>query len=1007
MAKKKRKKCRAVKKRRSIARSQDVKVRGANELEFHRNGLVLMPVTGDRHVVVSKIQEDVAGGMRPMAGETRIGCTCGGSHKDPCNHIVNLDSLYKEMTRQTGAPPHVAFSLSRWHQLLGAIAEHDDSPAPETVIEEIIEYDVSSLGARTRSGMPLVLYLSKGDDRERFIERFALDAKQSAFKIRVPRGAYINQLIEATRTEHEEQMKQHGHRTRRQAVEESFWFRLAYHAFREFDHLEEVIFTPQVNAATGAFTCLVTAPPRDDLFQIMVPPRAVEAFAKVLDKHLHSHSLVRLDDAPVAHIRLRLDSMDNGIQIEPVIEAPGQDGETLSFAYDELRRFIYGNTVYIATLGRLARLEKPGPLSTRLGLKSRYVPEEEVPKLLEMCVPAMNANTSGGDSEVFGIPVYSRVDRLDVSPSAMERDWCWISGSYGLGDAEITLQDVMSARAKGRRFVPTTKGWVDTSAKAFRPLRRLARHWNSNMTAQSGGAVRLSRLELRTVLAVAPDESVTVLGKDDNAGALRQSIKMSLHSPLKPVKGLVSSLRDYQKRGVEWLLGLWDNGFSGLLCDDMGLGKTHQAMAFVLALFEQRAVNGRILVVCPTTVISHWVRTLTNHAPELRLSVHWGPERNLVNAIEKSNVLITSYGVLRNDAEQLKAVRFEGVIFDEIQYLKNPDTLSHTAAKRLEARFYLGLSGTPIENSIEDIKALFDLVLPGYLGTDAEFKDTFIEDDERNEQVLATDMLKRAISPFVLRRLKAAVLTELPSKIEDFRFCRLSEEQVALYREAVTLKRDRLLNAVTDKSARVPYMHIFALLNVLKQICDHPALALKCRDVYQEHESGKWELFKEILNQSLEAGHKIVVYSQYLDMLRIMAHYLDDMGVGYVKLTGKSRNRGVLVSRFQDDDACRVFIGSLKAGGVGIDLVAASVVIHYDRWWNAAKEDQATDRVHRIGQQRGVQVFKLVTEGTLEEKVSAMIEAKRKLMDEAIPEDDTRQLKVFDRDELAELLRSL
>jgi SNF2 family DNA or RNA helicase len=212
------------------------------------------------------------------------------------------------------------------------------------------------------------------------------------------------------------------------------------------------------------------------------------------------------------------------------------------------------------------------------------------------------------------------------------------------------------------------------------------------------------------------------------------------------------------------------------------------------------------------------------------------------------------------------------------------------------------------------------------------------------------------------------------------------------------------VEALKNKNTPVPYIHIFALLTLLKQICDHPALIQTSVENFAVHPSGKWELFKELLSESLESGQKVVVYTQFLGMVRIMEKHLTEQAIGYVTLTGASRKRGDIIRRFNEDPECRVYVGSLKAGGTGVDLVGGSVVIHYDRWWNAAKEDQATDRVHRIGQTRGVQVFKLVTEGTLEEKISAIIMTKRDLMDSIVKEDDPGLLKTFSREELMAML---
>src|SRR6185295_20014903 len=266
--------------------------------------------------------------------------------------------------------------------------------------------------------------------------------------------------------------------------------------------------------------------------------------------------------------------------------------------------------------------------------------------------------------------------------------------------------------------------------------------------------------------------------------------------------------------------------------------------------------------------------------------------------------------------------------------------------------------------------------------------------------------LRRAIGPVTLRRLKSSVLDELPEKIEDLRKCTLSDDQVKLYRSAVEGRGAELAAQIEEaEGGSLPYIHVFALLNLLKQVCDHPALALGKLDQADGYASGKWDLFREVLGEALGSGQKVVVFTQFLGMIELMERHLREVGVEHVTLTGGSVNRGVLVSRFNQDPECRVFLGSLKAGGTGIDLVAGSVVIHYDRWWNAAREDQATDRVHRIGQKRAVQVIKLITEGTLEEKISAIIDRKRRMMESVVTEDDPHLAKIFSREELLAMLR--
>jgi SNF2 family DNA or RNA helicase len=416
----------------------------------------------------------------------------------------------------------------------------------------------------------------------------------------------------------------------------------------------------------------------------------------------------------------------------------------------------------------------------------------------------------------------------------------------------------------------------------------------------------------------------------------------------------------------------------------------------------------------------------------------------LPSGLAAGDVVVTSYGVLLRDAPELAGMAFAVAVFDEVQNLKNPDTKAYQAAERLRADVKLGLTGTPIENSLDDLRALFELVLPGYLGHHPAFARRRSEgaldaepappepnplalplpvpratpaagaeaarrwQDEEEER--ARGELRRLVAPFVLRRLKQVVLDELPEKIEDLRTCALSPDQVRLYREAVGGRGAELARTITAAREPLPYIHIFALLQLLKQICDHPALALRRLDEAESFASGKWDLFRELLSECLDSGQKVVVFTQFLGMITLMQRHLESLGVGHVILTGASGGaaaRGALLERFRREPGCRVFLGSLRAGGIGIDLAAASTVIHYDRWWNAAREDQATDRVHRLGQRRAVQVFKLLTEGTLEEKVSAIIERKRRLMDSVVQHDDPGLAKIFTRAELLELLQGV
>ena len=470
------------------------------------------------------------------------------------------------------------------------------------------------------------------------------------------------------------------------------------------------------------------------------------------------------------------------------------------------------------------------------------------------------------------------------------------------------------------------------------------------------------------------------------------------------LQGLKSSLRVYQQTGLQWLWFLYKHGLSGLLCDDMGLGKTHQAMALIAASLNQTPQEKKCyLVVCPTSVIYHWQDKLETFLPHLKVHTFHGLKRTLTPHL-KEGVILTSYGILRMEKKLFETISFDVAVFDEIQVAKNPSSRVHEALKHIRAKTRIGLTGTPIENNLRELKALIDSVLPGYMPSEARFRELFIHPIERDGNEEKKALLTQLVRPFVLRRRKAQVLQELPEKSEDKSYCDLSEEQVKLYRETLAESQTAVLAHLRDSSEKVNYVHVFSLLSRLKQICDHPALIHKDPTNYKKYSSGKWELFVELITEARRSDQKVVVFSQYLYMLDIIESFLKDQEWGYAQIRGDTVNRRDELKRFQEDPNCVVFIGSLQAAGLGIDLTAASVVILYDRWWNAARENQAIDRVHRIGQKWGVQVYKLITKYTIEEKIDKMITRKGRLLEEVITADEQTFLKKFTRAQLLDLL---
>jgi SNF2 family DNA or RNA helicase len=435
----------------------------------------------------------------------------------------------------------------------------------------------------------------------------------------------------------------------------------------------------------------------------------------------------------------------------------------------------------------------------------------------------------------------------------------------------------------------------------------------------------------------------------------------------------------------------------------MGLGKTHQTMALLYAVSQTRK-NPKFLVISPTTVLDHWLDKIEEFAPGLKpIKYHGLKRQGLLSGLgSQKHTVLSSYGIVMRDIAQLGEIEWDVVVLDEAHFVKNNDTATYRAVCNLKSKSRFCLSGTPMENHLGELKAVFDFLVPGYLGSDDYFKKTWLQPVSTGTAAPQDTSLQRLIHPFKMRRTKNLVLKDLPEKVEDIRHCTLSEEQQSMYKQTMDMKVRPLMDLVKDETKAIPFLHVFSVLTLLKQICDHPSV-LTGRETWRDHQSGKFELFKELIQESIESGHKIVVYSQYLDMLGIISDYLKSESIDHELLTGSTTNRGKVIARFQKDDNCKVFCASLLAGGIGIDLTAANVVIHYDRWWNASKENQATDRVHRIGQNRNVQVLKLVTRDTLEERIDQLIKKKKALFEKFLDQDE-EIFKSLTRSEIIELL---
>jgi superfamily II DNA or RNA helicase len=461
--------------------------------------------------------------------------------------------------------------------------------------------------------------------------------------------------------------------------------------------------------------------------------------------------------------------------------------------------------------------------------------------------------------------------------------------------------------------------------------------------------------------------------------AARQRGETKLECP--PLEDLDPVLRPYQKQGVAWLRFLRDNGFGGILADEMGLGKTVQTLAFVRHVRRQEPGGAPMLVICPTSLVFNWVAEAKKFTPSLKVLALHGPERRAAFAqIPQSDLVVTSYALIRRDAERYRELEFDIAVLDEAQHIKNRQTQNAQAVKSVRARQRLVLTGTPLENSVLDLWSIFDFLMPGYLGTAQDFRERYELPITREKDGPAQARLARRLRPFLLRRLKKEVAADLPAKLEQVSFCELTPDQRSAYQQVIEAGRKKILDAAADASgqARSRMMVLKALLR-LRQVCCDLRL-LKLEGVAPANASGKLEVFDELLEEIVDGGHRALVFSQFVSLLALLKEKLTAEGLEFCYLDGSTLDRAAVVDRFQNNSAIPIFLISLKAGGTGLNLTGADTVIHFDPWWNPAVEDQATDRAHRIGQARVVTSYKLITRDTVEEKILALQNRKREVI---------------------------
>lgn len=563
------------------------------------------------------------------------------------------------------------------------------------------------------------------------------------------------------------------------------------------------------------------------------------------------------------------------------------------------------------------------------------------------------------------------------------------------------LKDILEAFRKRKKFFRLKDGAILPLEQqpGLEGLSSLAEQMNIGWKELDDGLLQLPKHRALYLDSLIQDSKGVMIGREDSFRQLVESISTMKDRVFPVPKSLVKVLRGYQKAGFQWLKVLAQNGLGGILADDMGLGKTLQVLALILS--EKRKHSGPSLVITPTSLVHNWVLESEKFTPKLKVTAISGNQEQRtrkLKKLDKYDLVITSYPLIRRDIEYYKEYHFSFCILDEAQHIKNHFTQSARAVRQIVAGNRFALTGTPMENSLYELWAIFDFLMPSYLFSRQKFQERFVKPMLNNDQSAAED-LKRHIRPFILRRMKKDVLKELPEKIETTITCEMTEVQKKVYLAFLAQVREEIASNIEEQGFERSQIQILAALTRLRQICCHPSTFLED----YEGGSGKLNLLEEITGEALESGHRILLFSQFTSMLDIIEGNLKEKEIPYFYLSGQTpaANRSQMVTRFNEGEG-QIFLLSLKAGGTGLNLTGADTVIHFDPWWNPAVEEQATDRAYRIGQDKVVQVFKLVTRNTIEEKILLLQGKKKEMIDMVIKPGET-MLQKLTKEEIQQL----
>ncbi|MFO0764844.1 MAG: DEAD/DEAH box helicase [Patescibacteria group bacterium] len=583
------------------------------------------------------------------------------------------------------------------------------------------------------------------------------------------------------------------------------------------------------------------------------------------------------------------------------------------------------------------------------------------------------------------------IRRLSITPDigvrSSRQGWFDFSIAWHCEANDVDTKDILTAIKSGQPFVRTADGSfieyenIEDVERIAQFLERAERHEDGSFSSHLFDAPEMKALidRMQEARMASTDAAFAALLSEAEVG-----------KPVEPValpESLDAILRPYQKDGVAWMAFLHKYGFGGILADDMGLGKTLQVLAYIAA--TRKKGDKPDLVICPKTLTLTWMDEARKYVPDLKTLVIEGTADTRSQALSTTgdyDLVITTYPAVQRDIQgYLDHKGFRLCIIDEAQFIKNASTATAKAVKAVPAELHLALTGTPLENGVHELWSIYDYLMPGFLGDSKSFRVRYERPikDKRDMQTL--ERLRTRIKPFMLRRTKAALLHDLPPKVEQVSHAVLTAEQLVVYGRTLDEVRAQVMKTVAEKGFEQSRIEILSALMKLRRICDHPHL-VDPRLPATEEVSGKMELALELIRQAKEGGHKVLLFSQFTSMLDLIRDALDVHGIGHATIEGKTKDRESQVRQFTQNADTTVFLLSLRAGGTGLTLVEADTVILFDPWWNPMVESQAMDRAHRIGQKKTVNVYKLVTQGTVEEKVMELQERKKQLFDALVQE---------------------